>query len=305
MAIQRRAAAQAAPSGVSFGDLGFYAGGFSLPEGDYALEFDVRMHANTKQDGTTGQQFLGVMMHCHPLTGGEAHEKFLSMGGKSDQSFAPDPTTGKGLVAIPGGLGQNLSNKTNWALFLKSLYDCGLPQGIFTNDLTVLDGVHVHISNIPEPEERKSFASKTGEVEDSKPRGVNLIPIVTEIKEDGKPWEGSGGIPSAQPVKRGAASKAVAPKRAVAPPPPQETEGDGEEVMTAAINGITEVLEKNPNGTSKLMVRTGTFKAVSAAAGAEMAQAVSDQFFGSDEALNSLLGQLGYVVAGMQVKPQA
>jgi hypothetical protein len=98
------------------------------------------------------------------------------------------------------------------------MYDCGLPEGIFTNDLSVLDGIHVHTQNILEPEDRKGFGSQTGEVAEERRSG--LVPVVTEIKEDGKPWEGTGGIPEAAatpaPVKAG--PKAVV-KPAVAAKP--------------------------------------------------------------------------------------
>lgn len=329
MAPIKRPAPAAAPEveGINFGDIDNYAGGFTLPEGQYALELDVRMHAGTKADGTpSGPQRLGVMLTAHPLAGGDPSSQFLSMGTNAHQSFAPNPTTGKGVVPVPGGPGANPNNKTNWFLFLKSLYDCGLPKGIFTNDLTTIDGIWVQTQNIPEPEERKGFGTaKTGEADADKKdeRKPGLVPIVSEILDNGKPWEGSGGFdfapaaPAAVPVRKGpiavassarpaVAAPKVAPKRpvaAAAPAPVVEAAAEGDEdVMTAAINGATAVLEKNPAGVSKLLMRTGTFKAVNEAAGPDMAQAVIDTFFGSDDDLNTVLGQLGYGVVGTTIK---
>src|SRR5437016_3811459 len=155
MAAPRKTGAGFIPTaGVDFGSMGSYSGGFTLPEGDYSIEFEVAMERlNDKQQGRSPR--LGVYLHATPLAGGDVFDQFLSMGGKAALSFAPDPNTGKGLVSIPGGAGGGLNNSTNWYMFLKSLYDCGLPEGIFTNDFTVLDGINVHTQNVPEPEERK------------------------------------------------------------------------------------------------------------------------------------------------------
>lgn len=313
--IRRPAAvAPAAPEGVSFLSLGFYTAGGGLPEGDYALEFNTQNYQATKQTGeNAGPPRLGVMVTAHSLTdpAAEPRTQFYSMGSNADKSFAPD-ATGKGLVPVAGAVGTSLNMSTNWAIFLKSLYDCGLPENLVTNDLSVLDGVWVHLQNIPEPQERKGFGgSKTGEVVEE--RRAATIAVVSEIKEDGKPWENTGGI-GAAPVlaappaaRRGVVAPAARPApRAVAPVAPVEEAVDEDAVMTAAVNGVTEVLVKptNANGCTKLALRTGTFKAVNEAAGPEMAQTVLDTFFSDDASLSSVLGQLGYKIVGTSVKPQ-
>lgn len=316
--IRRPIAAVPPPApGLSFGSLGFYSGGFRLPEGDYAMEHNVVMHSFTRQDGTqVGSPALGVMLTAHPLNGGEAQEQFLGMGRKAHLSFAPS-ADGKSVVAVPGGPAATASKGTNWMLYLKSLYDCGLPEGVFTSDISVLDGIHVHTQNVPEPEERKGFAAKTGDVEEER-KGDGLTTVVGEIKEDGKPWEGTGGIPAegaVAPPKIGVGK--VMPKAApgvnrtpvarptpVAPPVEEtQTEAGDEEVMMAAVLAATKVLEqeKNAAGCTKILFRVETFKAIE---DAEMKQAVQNTFFGSDEALNSLIGQLGYKVSGQKIVPE-
>lgn len=311
MPIQRRAATPPpAPVGVNFGALNAYSGGFTLPEGDYALDFNVIMHQATDKGGNAkGLARLGVMLTAYPLRGGEPMEQFLSMGSKAAESFAPDPETGKGLVAVAGGAGGNLNNKTNWFLFLKSLYDCGLPEGIFTNDFSVLDGIHVHTQNIPEPEDRKGFQSQTGEAAGEERRS-GLVPVVSEIKDDGKPWEGGGGIPEAgapavvakPAVKQGVKPGLVARKPVPVPVAVEEEAGeDTDDVATAAVNAVSAVLEKAPNGLTKVKLRVDVFKAIT---DADMKQAVTDAYFSSDDALNGLLGQVGYVIKGVQVVPQ-
>lgn len=301
-----------APQKVSFGDLGAYSGGFDIPEGDYAIEHTVQMYAPTKTDGTkAGVERLGVMLKFYPLAGGDPLEKFLSMGGKADQSYAPDPETGKGVIPVAGGAGAGLNNKTNWFLYLKSLYDCGLPPGVFDNDLTTIDGVWCHIQSVPEPEDRKGFGSRTGEAEEERKAGK--IPVCTEIKDDGKPWEGTGGIPEVtekpkvvkagpKAVVKAAPAKPAAVKAKPAPAPVATAEGDDEDLKAQALTAMAAVLEKNPKGCAKVVLRTGVYKAIK---DNEVGQQVLDTFFGDDDLLGSLLGDLGYTVAGMMIKPAA
>lgn len=304
--------------GVNFGDPDIYSGGnFDMPEGDYALEFDVRHHAYTKADGSSGQQMLGVMVTAHPLAGGEVMEHFLSLGKKALASFVPDPDTGKKLLPIPGAPAMSgPPGMTNFKLFLDSLYEAGLPKGTFTNDISVLDGIWVHTANVPEPEQRKQMGAATGEVaQESRNRGPNMTLVVTEIKDDGKPWDGTGGIPEATeaiaPVKAKVAVKAqvkaaappakVPGKKAPAAPPVVEDGGD-EEVLAAAVETIGKILEKNPNGLLRLGLRTQTFTQAKKDHGDDMAQAIIDGFFeAGDEALNTALGQHGYAVQGSKI----
>lgn len=294
-----------ATNGVNFGDDLMYVAGGGLPEGDYILFFDVRNHQAVKKDGqAAGPARLGVMVTAHPLPydASEPKTQFYSMGSNADKSFAPDADTGKSLIAIPGASGVTLPDSTNWNIFRKSMYDCGLPVGIFTNSVEPLDGMHVHITNIPEPEERKGFgSSKTGEVEQEQKR-KGTIGIVTEIKEDGKPWEGSGGLPTTTaktPAKALNKPTAAAPKKAAAPAPATEVGDD--DVRNAAINAIAAVLEAKPTGCAKLLLRTTCFKTIKDSQGDDMAQAVTAAFFENEANLGGLLGELGYKLNGQMV----
>lgn len=338
------APAQAAMDGINFGSLSIYVAGGGLPEGDYALEFAVRMYQATNQQGVTrGPERLGVMVTAHSLTdpNAEPRDQFYSMGRNAHLSFAPNPDTGKGLVPVPGGAGTTLNNSTNWHFFLKSLYDCGLPDGVFVNDLSVLDGVWVHITNVPEPEERKGFGgAQTGEVAEERRAGT--IGVVSEILQGGAPWDGGGGFETAPapapaarraaPARAGAlattarpaaraaapaarpAARAAAPaarpvaRRAAAPPPePEPVEGEvsDDDIIAAAVSGIEAVLSDptNAKGISRLKLRTGAFKAISESQGDDMAQAVQEMIFVPDDQLNAVLGELGYQLKGTNITP--
>ncbi len=296
------------------GDPAAYTSGFTLPEGDYVwTDLNIVMHDGFGDKKLTPR--LGLMIDMVPITDPTAkpHQQFYSFGSSAHLSWMPNPETGKTIVPVSGGPGGGLNDSTNWAVLRKSLYDSGLPVGIFQDDVSVLEGIWVHMMNVPEPAERAGFASKTGEG-DGGPRKNNQIAIVSEIKDDGKPWEGSGGMPDIKATGKpiggkvnGAAAKAgpkLAPKPAVkvVEPEPEEEAGEDEAVLTAAINGVSSVLEKSPAGCPKLTLKTGTFKAVQAAEGPDMAQAVGEML-NTDEGLDAVLGRVSYKLAGTKVVP--
>ncbi len=310
----KKTAAPPTPTGINFGNLDMYVAGGGIPDGDYiAKNHEVLMYqAKNAAGANQGPPRLGVMITFSPLSDPKPDNdrtQFYSMGSKADQSFAPNPETGKGLVAIPGAAGATLNHSTNWALYLKSLYDSSMTPGVFTNDLTPLDGMWVHVQNVPEPEERKGFAqSATGEAagmpqEDRK----RTIAIVTEIKEGGAPWDGGGGVPdAAAPAKTTAKPVATKPTTNKATPAPAAETSDTEDIHTAAIDGVSDVLTKKPNGCPRLALRTGTFNAVKAKLGEDVAGAVIQTYFEGDaSALANLLGEVGYVVEGSNIKQSA
>lgn len=308
--------------GVNFGDLDFYTAGFLLPPGVYCLaSLDVKLHQQMNaQNVPVGPQRLGVMITYRPLeTPGEDHLTFYSMGSKANLSFMPNET-GKGLRAIPGAPSAGTPDSTNWVVWLKSMYDTGLPKGVFINDLSVLEGTWVVTANQDEPAERAGFQNtNTGEFggAERKRTGPNKIAVIAEIRDDGKPWENTGGIvewqPDAVPAKAKAAAK-VAPKvtkaapkvngRAVSPPPPAAESATDEDMSGTIINAIAPLLDANAKligagrGWSKTLMRMATFKAIQDVMTPEEATAVIDTYFTDDEVLNSILNPLDHKTAG-------
>lgn len=333
MAVRRAAAPPppvAAGGSVNFGDDNFYSGGLGLPEGDYALGFHTQMFQPTKQTGQpVGQPFLCVMLTAYPIDAngaliGEPSEHPLGVGRKAHMSFVPS-ADGKGFDAVPGGPSAGMNDMTNWSIFRKSMRDCGLPDGILANDLSVLDGIWVHTRNVPEPEGRRELRSQTGEAalnaagqEDNRTR---MVPTVVEIKANGKPWEGTGGIPGEQaaPAAAAAPGRRVAPKpaapavaagRRIAPAAPVAPAANGhadeishEELMAAALDGMTDFLVKpaNANGATKIALRAGSFTELTKKYGDDMATAVVETFFVDDATLDTVINQLGYRVFGPKV----
>lgn len=315
--IARRPAPVAAASeGVDFlsRTSSLYSGSFVLPAGDWAIWFDLMLQ-QPKENSSYSNPRLGVRLSCVPLDrpNAEPTEQFLSMGRKAHESFLPSEN-GKSLVPVIGGPG-TLTNKSNWNLFRDSMYNAGLPEGIMSNDLSVLDGIWVTTAQEAEPEERKGFGgAETGEVQQQN-RGTGKIPVVIAIIEGGAPWEGGGGLPeatapkaavrpgpkaAAAPVARPAAKPA--PVRAAAAPAEAV---DEDAVTTAAVNAVGAILgeEKYAAGIPKLILKTSVFKAIEKSDGKEMASAVTEAYFKTDELMAGLLEQIGYTLAGTTVKP--
>lgn len=309
--VAKKVAAPAAPAFDLF-DLNKYSSGGGMPEGDYCIvAASICMYAFTKADGTkAGEERLGALIGFRPLDGkGDDKDQFYSLGSKAHESWAPSED-GKGIVAVAGGPGTSPNKSTNWAVFVQSLLDAGLPPGVLS-DLGGLEGTWVHMKNVPEPSERKGFRVSTGEAEEVKKD--RTIAIVSEIKEEGMPWAGSGGIieaaapatPAAKVNGKAPVAAKPAAKVAAKVAAPAAEAPDDDAIKTAAINGASATLEANPNGVAKLIFKTTTFKNVSNADGVEIARAVQDTYFNNDENMNGLLGELGYVLAGAQIKPAA
>lgn len=300
--VARKGLQVGAGGGVSFGDNdALYAGNGAIPEGRWSLAFDIRLFPGFKPKPNAIARlgcFIDATSIDDPNTTKQA---FLGFGKNAEKSFVPNDT-GTGIVPVPGGPTQTLNDQTNWAIFRQSLFDCGLPRGVWTDDISVLNGIHVHIQNVPEPESRKSMrsnAAKTGEVQEEEVTGSGTVPVVSEILDSGKPWE-SAPVKAARPaVKATAPAKAAPATKAAA-----ASVEDDEDLQNAAVNGISAVLEANPNGLMRLQLRAQTFKAVSKAQGEETGQAVLKAFFESDEALGPLLDSLGFQVSGGKVSPQ-
>lgn len=299
-----------------------YTGSFVLPAGDWAIWFDLMLQ-QPKENSSYSNPRLGVRLSCYPLDkpGAEPTEQFLSMGRKAHESFMPSEN-GKSLVPVIGGPG-TLTNKSNWSLFHNSLYNAGMPEGLASNDLSVLDGVWVTTAQEAEPEERKGFGgAETGEVQQAN-RGTGKVPVVIAILEGGAPWEGGGGIPEAPKATTRPGPKAVAPpagrpaptpagRPAPTRPAPTSTPaesadaGDADAVTAAAVNAVGTVLgdAKYANGCPKLILKTSVFKLIEKSDGKEMAQAVTNAYFSSDELMAGLLEQINYKLEGSTVKPE-
>lgn len=320
---------QAAPAleAVDFGSSDIYVAGAAFVEGNYALEFTIMRFAGFKN--TTGPLRLGCMVDCYSLTDPSAPktQQFYGFGTKADDLFAPNPVTGKGIVKIPGKTGAyTLADSTNWNFFRESLLNSGLPEGIWTDDISVLDGIWVHMKNVPEPETRKTFANnkRVGEGgADQQVKGSGFIAVVSEILDDGKPWEGTGGLNvvsngGAKPAAPAKAATKVAPapvaakapaavKRAVptvvAPPEPTAEEAVSDEVQAEALTAFEAIFKKYPSGVARTMLRANLSKVVP---DPDTRTAIIEAYLNApatDAALENLVADMGWTYDGNRVAP--
>ncbi len=304
--LLKKPAAKPALEGVNFGSLSDYSAGGIIPEGDYLLsDFTVMMWQAEKKDGTkVGNPVLAVRVTHEPPQGATKEEEqkfgYYSMGREAHLSYAPNPETGKGLVAVAGGKGGGLNDQTNWAIYLQNLYDSGLPEGVFTNDMTVLDGMQVHCRAIPEPESRKTMNNaRTGEVA-GEPRQPKTITVVSEIK--GCSWEGTAGPIEAAPAKTAAPPKPSLLKKKLAPPPPPPVEeASNEEAEQIFAGALEAVMQKNLKGMSRMQLRTALFRTLKEGAGEDVANALTEAYFATDEPITAALNTIGFTIQGANV----
>ncbi len=328
--VRRNAAAVAPPPPqeelFDMFNLGAYAGGKTIPEGDYAVEFIIQEHQAVNAAGQqVGKPRLITMLVAYPRAGGDPIEQPLGWGGKALASWVPN-STGKGVIKRAGGPGLPPTNKSNWLLFLDSMVQCGLPNDALRGqDLSAIDGVWMHIKPVPEPEERKSFKKQaaTGEAADQaddEPRGNGLMPICTEILPGGEPWAGGGGFDPAAgaptaPAKPVAAVNRRAPAAVAAAPAPAAparrapaaapvaapAEVDTESLESVAMECIGDVLVQPAfaNGLKRMKLRMETHSAAVKKFDEQTASDIISTYFSSDASLGNLLGTIGYKLSGV------
>lgn len=303
-----------------FGSLENYsATGGGLPPSKYAMFFEFVMRTpQDKQGNAKGATHLSAKALCYDLVkpGDEPREQFWGMGKKAHESWLPDPEDPKRLVAVEGGPGGGLDNRTNWYIFLKSMYDAGLPNGTLADEvgptIAALDGVWVLTGEVPEPAERQGMSSgaASGEVAGA-PRQLGKIAVVVDFVDEGKPWEGGGGMPK---VGKAAAAKATTGKpvaKKKADPEPEEeaepeTETDGIDLASVAESALSEVLGKNENGMSRLKLKIESLKVANKKFGEEAGTNFVDAYFPANDPkfklLSGVLGELDFQLVGSDVK---
>lgn len=305
MAAPKRAVQQLQK--VSFLSPKDYSKGGGTPDGDYlwsALDF-VQFQPQKKDGTIVGPSKLAIRIQMDPVNGYQEGEEprppvHYSLGSSAHLTYQPDPETGKGLVLVPGGPAAPLYESTNAYILMKSLWDSGMPEDL-GDDLTLLEGIVVHITSIPEPEERKGFRTSTSEVQPEQKE--RKIPVVMEIKS--APWmEGATPTPvkvatkpapvtKPQTLAERVASAAPKPKvngKPATPPPPADDDN-----KTAVTNAVASFLETNPNGVKKAALRMACFRVL---ADNPARQDIMTEFFSDDEALGGVLGEIGYKVEG-------
>jgi hypothetical protein len=262
------------------------------------------MFQPTKADGTVvGPARLSIKLDLEPPNGAqnpeEKRSQYYSLGTSAHLSFSPDPETGKRLVLVPNGPSPEYRESTNAHMLIKSLWDTGMPQDFLVDsDLTALEGIITHMRGMPEPEERKAFASSTSEVQMGQPD--RKIPVVMEVKV--APWLQlraiipanaaiSRLVPAATPAKKvnGPATPNTAPALTVA-------DMDLESLASETIAHVIE--DAGGQGMKKMTLRTGCFKALG---DHPQKRQILDTYLDNEENLAALLNTMGFAVNGRDI----
>lgn len=282
---------------VSF-KLGNFAAGGGLVDGEYLLQ----KHTIENWDyGGKGSQTIALHVRAVPgkATGknfaphsSEGQDQYYSIGDPT--AFGPDPT-GTKVVAI--GTRAQLSNSSNFFIFLENLVNAGFPEDKFDNDVSVFDGMVVRITNIPAP--KRSIASNVVAQGDQSQQRERTIPVVSAVIK--LPWE-SGNVATKAAAPAKAAAQAAAPAQTQAAPAaaaPAAGGGTPEEnlgvFLATVLNGAASL--------QRTQARVQVFKAMSGSLTVPDRDAAL-KIFNDDNALSAVLAGIGdgYYVEGTEIK---
>lgn len=270
---------------VSIGKLSTYSGSFGIPEGDYTLSFEFKLY---KPEKSQYDSTLGCLV-TFEKDGSDPREHFYSFGRNAKEYFTVDPKSkGKRIIAVAGKEGGSLNDNTSHAVLLKSMYNSGLPDDVYDDDVSVLDGVVVHIQSEDEPDSWKGLKAQSTGDEEAKPRTPKKIPVVTEFIS--APWIEEVKGKKADPKPAGKPAAKGKPE----PEPEEEESGDEAEVAELAMNLVADVLGENPDGMAKLKMRVALLPKAKKQHGDEKAQEIVAFLFSDEDNLTAALDQLGY-----------
>ncbi|HXC04411.1 MAG TPA: hypothetical protein VNZ86_06640 [Bacteroidia bacterium] len=301
MAAPIRKAPAAQPQRVSFLRLEDFSEGGFLPDGIYLWrDAQWKMHQYTKKDGTpVGAPFLDCQIIMEPQGGAtkEEEKKYVhySAGKNAHLTYQPDPATkGKTLILVPGGPASPMYEGSNFQMLVKSLHDTvTFPDDFGGDDLGFVDGLVARMQGILEPESRTEYKRSQNALAEvaQAPSAPKKIPVVAEVIS--APWQSNGNAPVGEKVTltKADVGKLPPPPKATSVPAPQSDDID----IPSKIAGM---LEANPNGLAKASLRMGVFKDIKTH---PSGQALMDQYFGSDDTLNTLLNEWGYKIEGDRV----
>lgn len=292
---------------VSFGDSTLYTAGAAIPDGKYALKFS---HVIDRGKDGKGAERLAVRVKFYPLPySAEAKvlEHTYSMGKAAHLSMRPHPDNPYQLVKVPDGPNPNFNDNTKWAIMKNSLHQSGMEEGVLTDTFETINGVHVVIANQPAPKEwseigKNSDLAGEGGAQANTNRPA-MIPVVSMIEDDGKPWEGGGGIPTGDEAP--ATAKKSTAKPASKPVAAKGKKSDGEDIAEIAELGISAWMAKNEEGCSKTALKAGAFAWISKNHDEDTANKFMEEVAEDADTLATILGRLGYEIKGIKISPAA
>lgn len=224
---------------VSFKLDAFSAGGI-MPSGDYVL----KNHEIVLWDYDGKLPVKTLAMRCTASLVGSEDETVQHYSIGDPSAFGPS-ADGKGVVAL-GGRSQ-LSNSSNFFIWLENFINAGFPEGKYDNDISVFNGSVVHIDHIPAPN-RGAMKSNLVAATEGQQR-ERTIPVVTAVLS----LPGESKKPAAKTAAKAAPAKAAA---SVAAEPASDD--------SILVTHLGQVLNGEAS-MSRTQVRVAVFKSMTAA----------------------------------------
>lgn len=167
---------------------------------------------------------------------GDENIQYYSMGRLQDWIPSED---GKQLLSV--GTATSIRLSSNGGILLKSLVDSGFPGDKLGDDISILNGLQVHMIQVPEPQRGMK---KTKEQEEKETKfGPKTILVVSEVQV--LPWE------KKKPAGAGAKKKPAGKAKPKAAKAAAAEEVEGGEIEEKATEVIMEILADAGTATKK------------------------------------------------------
>lgn len=190
-----------------------------------------------------GKADEATCLHVTMIRDGETepHEQYLSVGGGT--AFVPSKD-GKYLVA--NGDRESLAKRSNYQIYMDSLFKLGVDPAQVAEDISVLDGMRGHVLRVPALG-REDLPGSNRKRRDGEPERKPENLIVTKLI-DKLPWEkGSGKGKGATTTAKAKATPAAASAAAAN----SNSSGDDDDMSDKVAKIVTKLLLAN-GGTLKM-----------------------------------------------------
>jgi hypothetical protein len=200
---------------ATFDPEGFAVGGGLLDDADVLVK-SARFQHFTYPSGEVTTALMAILEDAES----KVHEQVYSVG--DPEKFAPSEDGSKVLLT---GTANSINAKSNFAQFVKSLIDSGVPRTLFqTDNIGVLDGLRIHVVGVAQKDKdgkviknAKGFdrtlllASKLIALPGEKPAAApkTAAPKATKAATGAPATASAPAAPAAGPVSQEIADKAV------------------------------------------------------------------------------------------------
>jgi len=188
---------------------------------------------------------------------GRVHDQYYSAG---DPAKLQPSADGKAIQGVEGAAPGGLTSSTNAVAFLSALVNAGFPEDQITNDVSVFDGMVVHVNQVAQPKRAGLKNQKEGQT-------YLLVTRIVRMPGEAAPPKAAKGAPvtrptavtGPRPVNSVATPAAVATQPAAAAPTAVAVEVSGDLVAKARAT-VMEILAAKGGTVPKQRLPTEAFR---------------------------------------------